>query len=87
MPINKNAETLSTASNKFAKALQIGGTYRGPPKVEEIYQQGSTGRVNKVTSLFDIEYCVYTPDQSRVDGIDSIKDGLQNQVRSCPNYF
>ena len=87
IPETKNTDKVSAAPDKFAKSLEKAAKYRGPPKVEEIYEQGSTDRVEKVTPIFGDEYCAYTPSQGRTDGIDSIKDGMQFQVRSCPDYF
>ena len=78
---------LSAEPDRFAKSFEKAARYRGAPKVEEIHEQGSSDRVDRVTTIFGDEYCVYTPDQGRADGIDSIKDGMQHQVRNCPSYF
>ena len=73
--------------NKFEQTINKLSKYKGAPKHEEIYEQGSTDRVERVNPIWGEEYCMYFPTQGRVDGIDSIKSGMQMQMRSCPYYF
>jgi hypothetical protein len=65
--------------DSFAKAEKHGVI----PTTKEIQVPGAPQRVTKVTGP-DGSYCVYSPTVARTDGIDEIQNGLQTQVRSCP---
>ncbi|PRC92031.1 hypothetical protein [Solimicrobium silvestre] len=86
--VEKHTETLSAAPNKFTESFSKAAVVRrGPPTVEEIHEQGTTDRVDKVIPVWGDEYCVYSPSQGRTDGIDPIQTGMPTQFRSCPHYF
>jgi hypothetical protein len=82
-PVSDKLEKVSVEPHlmdeSFAKAEKHGII----PTVTEIPVAGAPQRVTKVTGA-DGTYCVYTPTVARTDGIDEIQNGLQNQVRSCP---
>jgi len=82
-PVSDKLEKVSVEPHlmdeSFAKAEKHGII----PTATEIPVAGAPQRVTKVTGA-DGTYCVYTPTVARTDGIDEIQNGLQNQVRSCP---
>jgi len=82
-PVSDKSEKVSVEphlmDDSFTKAEKHGII----PSTKEIQVSGAPQRVTKVTGA-DGSYCVYTPTVARTDGIDEIQNGLQNQVRSCP---
>lgn len=84
IPMNKKSEEKISISpnhmdDSFSKAQKHGIV----PTTKEINVPGTPGRITMVTGA-DGTYCVYSPTVARTDGIDEIQNGLQNQVRNCP---
>ena len=83
-PVEKPTEVLSAGPNKVDEIFKKAEKHDAVPTMVEINTPGSPQRVTKVTGA-DGSYCVYSPAVGRTDGIDEIQNGLQKQVRSCPN--
>ncbi|PRC92030.1 hypothetical protein [Solimicrobium silvestre] len=75
-------DTLSAGENAFTNTFtQAEKKVKVSGEVE--IGVGTSQRVTKVTNP-NGSYCVYSPTVARTDGVDEIQNGLQTQVRSCP---
>ena len=77
-------EKISVSPNRMDESFNKAERHGNIPTIKEINVSGAPERVTKVTGADGESYCVYSPTVARTDGIDAIQNGVQNQVRSCP---
>jgi len=80
-----SGEKIGISPNQLDESFTKAEKHGLIPTTKEINVSGAPERVTKVTGADGVTYCVYSPTVARTDGIDQIQNGLQTQVRTCPN--